>query len=91
LSFIGRTPPQIVAVGDVNTGGWPISVGSDLYPSPLVFDGFSTTAKRTINGPAIQGAYINNTFMGFVIGSGVAGSAEDVLFWRAYMHDKNYP
>jgi hypothetical protein len=91
LSFVGRTPPQIVAVGDVNTGGWPISVGSDLYPSPLVFDGFSTTAKRTINGPAIQGAYINNTFMGFVIGSGVAGDAEDVLFWRAYMHDKNYP
>lgn len=91
LSFIGRTPPQIVAVGDVNTGGWPISAGSDLYPSPLVYDGFSTTAKRTINGPAIQGAYINNTFMGFVIGSGVAGSAEDVLFWRAYMHDKNYP
>lgn len=90
-SFVGRTPPQVVAVGDVNTGGWPISAGSDLYPSPLVFDGFSTIAKRTINGPAIQGAYINNTFMGFVIGSGVAGDADDVLFWRAYMHDKNYP
>lgn len=91
LSFVGRTPPQIVAVGDVNTGGWPISAGSDLYPSPLVFDGFSTTAKRTINGPAIQGAYINNTFMGFVIGSSVAGTAADVIYWRAYMHDKNYP
>jgi len=91
LSFVGRTPPQIVAVGDVNTGGWPISAGSDLYPSPLVYDGFSTSPRRTINGPAIQGAYINNTFMGFIIGAGVAGSAEDVLFWRAYMHDKNYP
>jgi len=91
LSFVGKTHPQIVAVGDVNTGGWPISAGSDLYPSPLVYDGFSTGARRTINGPAIQGAYINNTFMGFVIGSGVAGSADDVLFWRAYMSDKNYP
>lgn len=91
LSFVGRTPPQIVAVGDVNTGGWPISAGSDLYPSPLVFDGFSTTAKRTINGPGIQGAYINNTFMGFIIGDSVSGTEADVIYWRAYMHDKNYP
>lgn len=91
LSFVGRTPPQIVAVGDVNTGGWPISAGSDLYPSPLVFDGFSITARRTINGPAIQGAYINDTFMGFVIGDSVAGTEADVIYWRAYMHDKNYP
>ena len=90
-SYPGEFFPQIVAVGDVNTGGWPISVGSDLYPSPLVYDGFSTTQRRTINGPAIQGAYINATFQGFVIGSGVAGDAEDVLFWRAYFHDKNYP
>ncbi len=91
LSYPGRTPPQIVAVGDVNTGGWPISAGSDLYPSPLVFDGFSTGAKRTINGPAIQGAFINNTFMGFVIGASVAGTAADQIYWRAYMHDINYP
>lgn len=91
LSFPGRTPPQIVAVGDVNTGGWPISAGSDLYPSPLVYDGFGIAQRRTINGPAIQGAYINATFMGFVIGDSVAGTAEDVIYWRAYMHDKNYP
>lgn len=91
LSFIGRTPPQVVAVGDVNTGGWPISAGSDLYPSPLVFDGFGISATRTINGPAIQGAYINATFMGFVIGDAIAGTAEDVIYWRAHLHDKNYP
>lgn len=91
LSFIGRTPPQIVAVGDVNTGGWPISAGSDLYPSPLIYDGFGIAATRTINGPAIQGAYINATFQGFVIGDSVAGTAEDVIYWRAYLHDKNYP
>jgi len=90
LSFVGRTPPQVVAVGDVNTGGWPISAGSELYPSPLVYDGFGVAQRRTINGPAIQGAYINNTFMGFLIGAGVAGTEGDILFWRAYMHDKNY-
>lgn len=91
LSFVGRTPPQVVAVGDVNTGGWPISAGSDLYPSPLVFDGFGISATRTINGPAIQGAYINATFMGFVIGDAVAGTEGDVVYWRAHLHDKNYP
>jgi len=91
LSFVGRTPPQVVAVGDVNTGGWPISAGSDLYPSPLVYDGFGVNPSRTINGPAIMGAYINATFQGFIIGEGVSGDAEDVLFWRAYLHDKNYP
>lgn len=90
-SFPGEFFPQIVAVGDVNSGGWPISVGSDLYPSPLVFEGCSLAPRRTINGPAIMGAYINATFMGFVIGSGVAGTEGDILFWRAYMHDKNYP
>lgn len=89
----GLQYPQMVAVGDVNTGGYPISAGSDLYPAPLVFNGFNglTTATRTINGPGIQGAYVNGTFQGFVIGSAVAGTAADVIFWRAYLHDKNYP
>jgi hypothetical protein len=91
LSFRGLEFPQVVAVGDVNTGGWPITATSDLYPSPLVYDGFGLTPSRTINGPAIMGAYINATFMGFIIGSGVSGTEEDVLYWRAYMHDINYP
>jgi hypothetical protein len=91
LSFPGQTVPQMIAVGDVNTGGWPISATSPLYPSPLVFNGTSTAAVRTINGPAIQGAYINATFQGFIIGSGVAGTVGDTLFWRAYMSDINYP
>jgi len=93
LSFPGLKYPQMVAVGDVNTGGWPISAGSDLYPSPQVFNGFvssTTVGARTINGPAIQGAFINSTFQGFLIGSGVGGTAGDVIYWRAYMHDKNY-
>lgn len=94
ISYPGLKFPQIVAVGDVNTGGWPISAGSDLYPSPQVFNGFTastTVGARTINGPAIMGAYINATFMGFVIGDSVAGTAADVIYWRAYMHDINYP
>ena len=61
----GLSPPQMLSVGDVNTGGWPISNGSPLYPSPLV------NGVSTINGPAIQGAFTNNTRQGFVIGNAV--------------------
>jgi len=88
-SFPGEQFPQVVAVGDVNTGGLQISAGSQLYPSPLVYNGSGTTAVSTINGPAILGAYINATFQGFIIGSGVAGTAGDTIYWRAYMHDLN--
>jgi hypothetical protein len=94
LSFVGLKYPQMVAVGDVNTGGWPISAGSDLYPSPQVFNGFvssTSVGARTINGPAIQGAFINATFQGFIIGSSVGGTAADVIYWEAIMSDKNYP
>lgn len=92
-SFPGLRFPQVVIGGDVNTGGLQISAGSLLYPSPTVFNGYSgsvTVPVSTINGPAIQGAYINATFQGFIIGSGVSGTAADVIYWRAYMHDINY-
>lgn len=92
LSYPGLKFPQVVAVGDVNTGGLPISAGSQLYPSPRVFNGYTastSTGVNTINGPAIQGAFINATFQGFIIGSGVSGTVGDTLFWRAYMHDIN--
>lgn len=88
---IGLSFPQMVAIGDVNTGGLPISAGSVLYPSPLV-NGFST-----INGPAIQGAFVNATAQGFIVGAGVGtnvtaavlvGSAGNVIYYRAYLHDK---
>lgn len=87
-SIKGLTPAQIVAVGDVNSGGWPYTGGA-LYPSPQVFNGTGTAAVNTINGPAIQGAYINATYQGFIIGSAIAGTASDVIFWRAYLHDMN--
>jgi len=97
-SVPGLTFPQVVAVGDVNTGGTLISSGSPLYPSPE----FPTSTLRvpTINGPAIRGAFVNNTSAGFVIGAGasrtdttsfVGGSDGDRIEWRAYLHDYSSP
>lgn len=77
----GMQLPQMVAVGDVNTGGWPISAGSPLYPSPVV------NGARTVNGPAIQGAFVVNTAQGFVVGASLAGASNDVVFWRATLAD----
>ncbi len=90
-SYPGLDFPQIVAVGDVNTGGVQISAGSALYPAPQ-FLPFSTTPKvSTINGPAIQGAYVNNTSQGFLIGPTVAPIASQVIYWRAYLFDYSNP
>lgn len=86
LSFPGLKFAQVLATGDVNTGGFPYT-GSALYPSPTVFDGFGLTAVSTINGPGIAGAYFNNTWQGFIIGSGVSGTSADVLYWRAELSD----
>ncbi len=91
----GEQFPQVVAVGDVNSGGVAISSGSNLYPSPYVTP-ISTTAVNSINGPAIQGAYFNNTRQGFVIGAGalaglsstvLVGANGNILYWRAYLSD----
>ena len=95
---IGLTFPQVVAVGDVNTGGNLISSSTALYPSPE----FPTSSNRvsTINGPAIRGAFVNNTRQGFLIGSGQAatltssylgGASSDVIYWEAYLHDMSIP
>jgi len=89
-SVPGLSFPQMLAVGDVNTGGLAISAGSPLYPSPLV------NGVSTINGPAINGAFVNNTSQGFIIGLGSAvsdasshlvGANADVLYWEAYLTD----
>jgi len=92
-SFPGLNFAQCVAVGDVNTGG-DLYSGGNLYPSPNVFTGL--VAAPTINGPAIQGAYINNTSQGFIIGSGsgrvlttadLVGAAGNIVYWEAILHD----
>ena len=94
-SVPGLSYPQIVAVGDVNTGGVVISSGSPLYPSPQYMP-IGTTTYNTINGPAIRGSYVNNTAQGFIIGAGagtvlttskLVGAASDVIYWRAYLND----
>ena len=98
-SVPGLSYPQIVAVGDVNTGGVQVSANSALYPPPY-FVPIGTTRVNTINGPAIQGAYVNNTSQGFVIGAGagvnvtgsvLVGDAEDVIHWLAIYPDMVLP
>lgn len=91
----GLSFPQIVAVGDVNTGGVQISANSALYPPPFTRP-IGTTTVNTINGPAIQGAFFNNTSQGFIIGAGaltglastsLVGANGNVIRWRAFLHD----
>jgi hypothetical protein len=96
-SVPGLTPPQVLAVGGVNTGG-NLYTGGALYPSPS----FPTFSNRvpTINGPAIRGAFVNNTSQGFIIGAGTAatlttavlvGANNDIIEWEAFYDDINGP
>jgi len=98
-SVPGLSYPQIVAVGDVNTGGVQVSAGSALYPPPY-FVPIGTTRVNTINGPAIQGAFVNNTSQGFIIGAGagvnvtgsvLVGTEGDVIHWLAIYPDMVIP
>lgn len=91
-SAAGEQFPQIVAVGDVNTGGVQISAGSALYPPPYVVP-IGTTRVNTINGPAIQGAFFNNTSQGFIIGPGmaVAGQSGQTIYWKASFIELSIP
>jgi hypothetical protein len=96
-NIIGLTYAQVLAVGDVNTGGMQIYNGSPLYPSPR----FPTSTNRvpTINGPAILGSFVNNTEQGFFIGVGTANTATtanlmttgDLIYWQAYLFDYKNP
>lgn len=98
-SFPGQQFAQIVAVGDVNTGGVQISAGSALYPPPYYVP-IGTTQVNTINGPAIQGSYVNNTRFGFIIGAGagatdtssvLVGANGNVIYWKAFLCDLSIP
>ena len=94
-SFSGLRFPEVFATGDINTGGTLYS-GSDLYPPPNVFGDNILLSSKSINGPGISGAYINNTSQGFIIGAGagtvlttadLVGAAGNLIFWRAYLSD----
>ncbi len=87
--------PQVVAVGDVNTGGVSISPGSPLYPSPQ-YSFAALNDSSTINGPAIKGAFVNNTSQGFIVGAGagtvlttgnLVGAEGNIIYWVAYYDD----
>jgi hypothetical protein len=90
-SVPGLQLPQVVAVGDVNTGGVQY-YGGALYPSPS-FPTYSGTSS--INGPAIQGAFCNNSSQGFIIGTGVGAvqasaallTASSLYVWEAFYYD----
>lgn len=91
-SVPGLQLPQVVAAGDVNSGGTAYSGGA-LYPSPS-FPTY-TGGASTINGPAISGSFVNNTNQGFIV-SPVAGSANSstnlltassLYEWKAYLFD----
>jgi hypothetical protein len=93
--YSGQQFPQIVAVGDVNTGGVAVSAGSALYPPPYSVN-TGTTRVNTINGPAILGSYVNNSAQGFIIGAGtgatqtsavLVGANGNVIYWEATLHD----
>jgi hypothetical protein len=91
-SVPGLNLPQVLAVGDVNSGGAAYAGGA-LYPSPS-FPTFSGGAA-TINGPAISGAYVNNTSQGFTVGLGVGNvqsnalllTASSLYVWTAFLYD----
>lgn len=96
-SVPGLDYPQVIASGGINSGGWPYTGGS-LYPSPVSSSGLGSP---TINGPAIMGAFVNNTAQGFVVGLGrgqAAASQESPVnapllaessqyVWTAYLYD----
>lgn len=96
-SVPGLTFPQVLSVGDVNTGGSLITSTSALYPSPSYPT--SSGGVATINGPAIRGSFVNNTNQGFVIGSGTGNTdstfqlmtTSDIVYWRAYLSDYSNP
>lgn len=88
-SLSGLTPAVVYAVGDANTGFGLNSI-APLYPSPSIYIGGSTSASSTIGSPAIAGSFVNATYQGFIIGASVAGSASDVIYWEAVLHDIAY-
>lgn len=94
-SYPGEKFPQVVPVGDVNSGGFAYT-GGNLYPSPQFWNGYSNVLTSSINGPGIQGAFSNNTSQGFTVGIGagrvlttgvLVGANTNVIYWRAYLSD----
>lgn len=72
LQVPGLTFPQIATVGDMNTGGGLQSVNG----------------IPTVNGPTINGAFLNNTCMGFTVGAQTfANQGNQLISWEALYCD----
>ncbi len=94
----GLSYAQLVPVGDVNTGGKSITTNTLLYPPPSF--PLPNNSVGTINGPAIKGAFVNNTSQGFIIGAGagrvlttgvLVGASSNIIYWEATLHDYVMP
>lgn len=82
----GMSYPQLVAVGDQNTGAGLNSM-APLALSPQGYLGGSTSPATLPISPTIAGAYIPATYQGFIIGSAICGSPNDIIDWVAYYDD----
>lgn len=97
-SLAGQTYAQVLSIGEFNTGGTTLTATSPLFPSPQ-FSYASLNDSNTINGPAIVGAFFNNTRQGFTISTGTATvvtaatliTTGDIVYWHAYAHDFGNP
>ena len=72
----GLSYAQLVAVGDVNSGG-----GQAIQPVLQI---------PTINGPTIFGAFVNNTASGFILGINTCLNtchSRDNISWEAKLYD----
>jgi len=91
-SYPGEKWPQVVPVGDANSGSLLTN-----FISPALWNGTSNALFNSINGPAIAGAFVNNTSQGFFIGAGLGAvdtsfqilASGNQVFWRAFYHDGN--
>lgn len=97
-TLAGLSYPQVLATGDVNSGGNTFGFSAtNLYPPPA----FPTSTNRiaTINGPALRGSFVNNTSQGFTIGAGTGNTITaatliantNQIYWHAYAHDYGNP
>jgi hypothetical protein len=68
----GLSFPQMITAGDINTSG-----GQQLRLGTI----------PTINGPSINGAFVNNTSQGFIVNPTLFNSAQQNLSWEAYYFD----
>lgn len=93
-SYPGEKFPQVVPVGDANSGSLLTN-----FQSPQFWNGNSNALTSSINGPAIAGAFCNNTSQGFVIGAGTAATDTSAslmangnqILWHAYLHSYASP